>query len=172
MRNGGGWKSGAAVRAAALAFLVSGGMGWAANVDPARKQAWSENAGWLNFGPSEGSGLVVNDTFLSGYAWAENLGWIKLGASAGGPYANTKSDDWGVNLKPDGRLEGFAWSENAGWIRFDPSFSPVTLDRGTGLFDGYAWSENVGYVHFQNAAPAYSLRTTKRLTAGTMILIQ
>ena len=57
------------------------------NIDTTNKYAWSENAGWLNFRPTNG-GVTVHDTYLSGYAWAENIGWVKLGSGTG-PYANT-----------------------------------------------------------------------------------
>ena len=41
--------------------------------------AWSENAGWIKFNPSQGG--VVNDGNgdLSGSAWGEKLGWMDFG---------------------------------------------------------------------------------------------
>ena len=124
------------------------------NIGGNYKFAWSETAGWMNFNPAYG-GVVVHDTHLSGFAWAENIGWIKLGADAGGPYANTSAEDWGVNRDVAGNLSGYGWSETAGWINFNPTDSLVTIDPVTRAFDGYAWGENIGYVHFKNADPSY-----------------
>jgi hypothetical protein len=77
------------------------------NISDTKKYAWSENAGWQNFRPSNG-GVMVHDTYLSGYAWSENLGWIKFGADSGGPYANSDSTDWGVNKESaTGALSGY-----------------------------------------------------------------
>ena len=67
---------------------------WASegNIDSTDKYAWSENAGWLNFRPTNG-GVTVHETYLSGYAWAENIGWVKLGSETG-PYGNTSNTNW------------------------------------------------------------------------------
>ena len=134
------------------------------NIDTTNKYAWPENAGWLNFRPTNG-GVTVNDTYLSGYAWAENVGWIKLGSGTG-PYNNTTNSNWGVNRDSNtGALSGYAWSENAGWVNFDSSNGQVTIDPSTGKFSGYAWAENVGWIHFQNASPEYYVQVA--VTAGT-----
>ena len=129
---------------------------WASegNIDTSNKYAWSENAGWLNFRPTNG-GVTVHDTYLSGYSWAENIGWIKLGSGTG-PYGNTTSTNWGVNHdNSTGALSGYAWSENAGWINFDSTNGLVTIDPSTGKFSGYAWAENVGWIHFKYDDPEY-----------------
>ena len=142
-----------------LCLLVCGpfisGKAWAyGNISTTYKYAWSENAGWANFHPSHG-GVTVHDTYLSGYAWAANVGWVKLG-SGSGPYANTNSANWGVNLdSATGKLSGYGWSENCGWINFDSSHGEVTISTTTGKFDGYAWGANVGWIHFQNTSPEY-----------------
>ncbi|MBV5322839.1 MAG: hypothetical protein JZU60_03280 [Ilumatobacteraceae bacterium] len=111
----------------------------AANIDSTNKWAWSTNAGWNNFEPTNG-GVSVYPDHLEGYAWAENIGWIRLGAyTSGGSYTylNTLSTNYGVN-RADGALSGFAWSSNAGWIKFDPTHGGVTINTETGKFDGYA----------------------------------
>lgn len=113
------------------------------------KCAWSENAGWFNFRPTNG-GVVVNSSYLSGYAWHENLGWLKVGSDAGGPYENTTANNWGVNRDAAGNLSGYAWSEGWGWIKFNPTGGGVTIDPVTGAFDGYAWGENIGWVKFRS----------------------
>ena len=132
--------------------------GWASegNIDISNKYAWSENAGWLNFRPTD-AGVTAHGTYLSGYAWAENIGWVKLGSGTG-PYDNNSSTNWGVNRDSGtGALSGYAWSEIAGWVNFNSTNSQVITNTDTGSFDGYAWSENVGWVHFKYDDPAYNV---------------
>jgi len=63
------------------ASLLAGPMARAAgNIDPANNFAWSENAGWINFGPTNGGVTITNGSFY-GYAWSENVGWIHLNGS-------------------------------------------------------------------------------------------
>ena len=73
-------------------------------IDPTAKYAYSENAGWLNFAPTDG-GVSVTRTALSDYAWCETTGWIKLGSGTG-PYANTSATDWGVNVAYSANVPG------------------------------------------------------------------
>jgi len=151
-----------------LAVLLAGSMAWATgNIDTNNNFAWAENAGWVNFAPTNG-GVTVTTAGISGYAWAENIGWIQL-AAVGSTYQNTTTNDWGVHLTGS-TLHGFAWSENAGWINFAPQYGGVTIQSG-GRFDGYAWGENVGWIHFKNASPAYGVRTTATL-GETLILFR
>ncbi|MDM8549902.1 carboxypeptidase regulatory-like domain-containing protein [Desulfobacterales bacterium HSG2] len=126
------------------------------NISPTDKHAWSEGAGWMDFG-TDHSSVIVHSSYLSGHAWCRNIGWISLGNSSGKPYQNTGADDWGVNIDTEGNLSGYAWSDVAGWISFSTPHSQVTMDT-EGRFDGYAWSQNIGWIHFRNAAPAYNLR--------------
>ncbi len=130
----------------------------APNIDPANQFAWSENVGWLNFAPGN-NGVEVTPTHLSGFVWGENIGWIKLGVDAGGPYANTTANNWGVNRVATGMLFGFGWSENVGWVNFDQ----VTIDPTSGVFDGYVWAENVGWIHLRSESPAYGVATLLRI---------
>jgi hypothetical protein len=136
---------------------------WAeGNIDTTNKNAWAENAGWVNVSPTNGGVTVHFDGtsgYLTGYAWGENIGWIKLGDDSGGPYTNASATDWGVNLDVVGKLTGYAWGENVGWITFSPSNSVVSVDLSTGQFTGSAWSENIGWVCFKGTAPDYSVRT-------------
>ncbi len=132
---------------------------WASegNIDTTDKYAWSENAGWHNFRPTNG-GVTVHETYLSGYAWAENIGWVKLGSGTG-PYGNTNNTNWGVNRDSGtGTLSGYAWSEIAGWINFDSTNSQVATNTTNGSFDGYAWAENIGWIHFKYDDPAYNVK--------------
>lgn len=122
----------------------------AGNIDSVNKWAWSTNAGWINFNPTNG-GVSVCADHLEGYAWAENIGWIRLGTFSGcgvHTYSNNSTSDYGVNRNLSGTLTGYAWSTNAGWIKFNPSSGGVTINPTTGSFDGYTWAENVGWIHF------------------------
>ena len=132
------------------------------NIDPVDKYAWAEATGWANFSPTHGGVTVhVNGTngYLEGDAWFENIGFVHLGAGSG-PYANTASNNYGVNMDASGNLSGFAWSRSTGWMNFNPTHSQVTIDTFTGDFDGHAWGENIGYVQFQGVSPDYKVRTT------------
>ena len=150
-----------------LAFVVCCMAGLCAatagNIDSTNRHAWSENAGWVNFAPTNGGGATLHfdgtSGWLAGCAWGENIGWVKLGDNTGGPYNNTSSTDWGVNLNASSNLSGYAWGENVGWIKFNPAHSQVAIDEATGRFDGYAWGENIGWIHFSGAAPACPVRT-------------
>ena len=94
---------------AALLFAFVGAARATSNIDPLERYVWSENAGWIDFAPTNGVGgvTVQTDGWLEGFAWAENIGWVMLGSANGGPYINTGADNWGVNLAGS-RLSGFA----------------------------------------------------------------
>lgn len=150
-----------------LAVAVAGSMVLAdGNIDPANNFAWSENAGWINFAPTNGGVTVRVGHGLSGFAWAENIGWIKL-AAVGSTYGNTTTNDWGVKLVGK-TLQGFGWSENAGWINFAPTNGGVAISNG--WLNGYAWSENAGWIHLNGTN--YGVRTTVSMGTGTAMLIQ
>jgi hypothetical protein len=155
--------------------VVAGSMVLAdGNIDPTNNFAWSENAGWINFAPSNGGVTVTAYQGLSGYAWAENIGWVQL-AYPNTTYLNTSATDWGVKIV-NNALQGFAWSENAGWINFNPgNNSQVTIDPATGQFDGYAWGESVGWIHLRGTAKdatTYGVRTTASLRVGTSVFFR
>ena len=163
----------------ALAVLLAG---WASlissqaegTIDALNKHAWSENAGWINWSPSQGGAIVkIAERYLSGFIWGENIGWIKLGADSGGPYANSGENDYGVNLAADGTLSGYAWSETCGWINFNPSHADTSINLSTGVFDGYAWAENLGWIHFDGSQGGlYRLQTTEGIFLGSLITIR
>ncbi|OXU14242.1 hypothetical protein [Sedimentisphaera salicampi] len=124
------------------AFLIfSAGLPVSAeNIDPyddGSQYAWSENVGWLNFQPAQGSGVHVSSDSVEGFVWAENIGWINLSPSSYG----------GIENDGSGNLSGFAWAENAGWINFAPTHGGVTIDT-EGEFAGWAWGENIGWINF------------------------
>ena len=136
---------------------------WASTgIDPTNKYAWAENTGWANAAPTNG-GVTVHfngsSGFLTGLAWGENIGWIKLGDDAGGPYTNTASNNWGVNMDAIGNLSGYAWGENVGWINFGHAHCDAAIDFATGEFSGHAWGENIGWLKFKGTLPDYGVRT-------------
>lgn len=112
-------------------------------IDSTNRYAWTENAGWLDFGTSEGN-VHVTDSALTGYAWGENIGWISLNCSNTDSCATV---DYKVTNNSEGTLGGNAWSENAGWIDFDPANGGVSISS-SGVFSGYAWGELVGWIVF------------------------
>lgn len=112
-------------------------------IDSTNRYAWSENAGWIDFGTSEGN-VHVTDSALSGYAWGELVGWISLNCSNTDSCATV---DYKVTNNSEGTLGGYAWSENVGWIDFDPTNGGVSINS-SGVFSGYAWGELIGWIVF------------------------
>lgn len=136
-------------------------------IDATNRYAWSENAGWIDFGATEGD-VHVTDSALSGYAWSELSGWISLNCSNTSSCATV---DYKVTNDGEGTLGGYAWSENTGWIDFDPANGGVTISS-SGVFSGYAWGENTGWIVFNCgdesscATVDYTLSTDWRPSSG------
>lgn len=130
--------------------MFSGGLIFASAADgfitETSRYAWTENAGWLDFGTSQGN-VVVSDSALTGYAWGENIGWVSLNCSNDNSCATA---NYKVANDGNGNLSGYAWTENAGWIDFDPAGGGVAIDS-SGNFSGYAWGENIGWIVFNCA---------------------
>jgi hypothetical protein len=132
------------------------------NIDPVNRYAWSENAGWLDFGQGN---VNVTDSSLTGYAWGENIGWINLNPALGG-----------VTNDGNGNLSGSAWGENIGWIFFGPLFGNARIDS-SGDFHNYAWGENIGWINFNCAnnnycaTVNYKVNTTWRPAGATTYTI-
>ena len=153
------------IRHMTAAVLLAGTLAVEADntgTDPTDRYAWGENVGWANAGPTSNEVTVhFNEStgWLSGYAWGENVGWIRMGSAGGGPYANTTSNDWGVNLAANGDLSGYAWGENVGWINFGHAQCDAAIDPATGEFSGHAWGENIGWLKFKGISPDYGVRT-------------
>lgn len=114
------------------------------NIDSTNRYAWSENAGWIDFGSSQGN-VVLSDTALTGYAWSETMGWISLSCQN----TSTCTDvNYGVlRDSATSHLSGYAWSENMGWINFNPQGGGVSVDN-SGSFQGSAYGENMGWIIF------------------------
>lgn len=90
--------SGSPINTATVPHANASGSDFGINIDPSGAYgafgggspgalfgfAWSENAGWINFGttPALGAGLGARIDVASrrfrGWAWSENLGWINL----------------------------------------------------------------------------------------------
>ena len=112
-------------------------------IDPysaGNQYAWSNNIGWINFAPTDGStppkylGLRITDKAVIGYAWSQNYGWIYFGPT---PYISVVNDGFG-------HLSGSAWGQDAGWI----DFTGVSIDTNTGIFSGEATGDIVGTLNF------------------------
>lgn len=117
-------------------------------IDTTNKWAWSENAGWIDFGTTAGAAHVT-DTALSGYAYGENIGWISFNC------LNTSScgsNSYAVANNAEGTLSGYAWGENTGWIDFAPTHGGVVISA-SGVFSGYAYAENIGWIVFATDHP-------------------
>jgi hypothetical protein len=133
--------------------------------DPTNKYAWGENVGWANAAPTNvGQTVVVHydeatGGWLSGYTWGENIGWIVMGSADGGPYANTTSNNWGVNLAANGDLFGYAFGENIGWVNFGHAQCDATINVANGAFSGHAWGENIGWLKFSGTSPDYGVHS-------------
>ena len=127
-----------------LAFLVLPNSTYAGTINLTNRYAWSENAGWIDFG-CDNCNVQITDTGLTGYAYGENIGWISLNCLNDNSCSTV---DYGVVNDGQGKLSGYAWSENAGWINFNPSAQyRVSVDH-LGYFNGYAFGENIGWVVF------------------------
>jgi len=130
--------------------------------DSTNKHAYGENVGWANAGPTNHDVTVHFDGdtgWLSGHAWGENVGWIVMGSAGDGPYANTTSNNWGVNLAANGDLSGYAWGENVGWVNFGHAQCDAAINPANGEFSGHAWGENIGWLKFRGTSPDYGVRT-------------
>ena len=103
--------------------------------------AWSDNIGWINFAPKNGSGnyigLRITDKAVIGYAWSQNYGWINFGPT---PYISVTNDGFG-------HLSGSAWGQDAGWIDFS-GVSINTSGPNAGQFTGTATGDIVGTLNF------------------------
>lgn len=103
-------------------------------IDSTNKYAWSNNAGWVNFGATNGN-IHITDSGITGYAWNEIYGWINM--------APTNS---GVVPDASGAFSGYAWGESTGWINFTG-----TSVNCSGVFSGSATGDTIGTLTFDCA---------------------
>ena len=121
----------------------------ASTIDPAHKDAYGANVGWINAEADVANGAVVGQAFCSGYVYGANVGWIHLGDGSpanGFAYANDSAADFGVNHDGAGNLTGYAYGANIGWINFEQIEGQPRVDLETGDLGGYAWGANVGWI--------------------------
>lgn len=93
--------------------------------------AWSNQAGWVNFGVANGN-IQITNAGITGYAWNSNHGWINMAPTNGG-----------VLVSASGALSGYAWSSGLGWV----NFSGVSINS-SGKFTGSASGTLVGTLTF------------------------
>ncbi len=113
--------------------------------------AWSNNAGWINFGLTNGSIAIVDPGtgpgagigVITGHAWSSQYGWINMAPTNGG-----------VRVSATGVLSGFAWGAGLGWI----NFSGVSIDA-TGKFNGQATGVLAGTIIFSGSCTNCSVKT-------------
>jgi hypothetical protein len=108
-------------------------------IDPnnvGNQYAWSENAGWINFGTGVGAGDIhVTALGITGHAWSDNYGWINMAPTGSG-----------LTFSAPGDLTGSAWGESTGYIDFDG----VSIDD-LGFFMGTATGTITGTINFDCA---------------------
>jgi len=118
-------------------------------IDPANKNAYGTNIGWVDARADGTNGMVVGEFYCSGYLYSANVGWIHVGDGSprnGQAYAQNYSTDYGVNHDGLGNLTGFAYGANIGWINFEQEYGKPKVDLKTGDLSGYVWSANVGWI--------------------------
>lgn len=93
--------------------------------------AWSNQAGWINFGVASGN-IHITDAGITGYAWNANYGWINMAPTNGG-----------ITVAANGVLSGYAWGSSLGWI----NFSGVSINQ-SGVFTGSATGTGIGTLTF------------------------
>lgn len=134
-------------------------------IDPAKRYAYSANAGWMDFRPSAENGTVVTDTCLSGFIYCANVGWISLGDGTpdnGFNYSNDSASDFGLNVDAIGRLTGYAYGANVGWIQFEQTYGKPQIDMLTGQFTGEAYSANLGWMVLDTTASTLATNSLHR----------
>lgn len=64
-------------------LAMTGAVAAVTGTDPARKHAWGENVGWINFEQTHGQPAInpANGEF-SGHVWGENIGWVKFSGTS------------------------------------------------------------------------------------------
>jgi hypothetical protein len=137
-----------------IALAVCSAHAASSTIDPAHKDAYGANIGWINALADTANGAVIGQSYCSGYLYSANCGWISLGSGMpanGWQYSNTTSTDWGVNHDGTGALSGYAYGANIGWINFEQSQGVPQIDLMTGNLSGSIWSANCGWISLSNA---------------------
>jgi len=135
-------------------------------IDPAHKDAYGANIGWIDALADTANGAVIGQSYCSGYLYSANCGWISLGSGTpanGWQYSNTTSTDWGVNHDGEGKLSGYAYGANIGWINFEQVQGVPQIDLLTGNLSGSIGSATCGWISLSNAQ---AFVRTQSLDAG------
>jgi len=128
-------------------------VGAAVTISATNRYAYAANVGWVDWHGDGTSGVVVAEFVCAGFMYSANCGWIAMGAGAptnGVRYGNLATNDYGVNVGPDGALRGYAYGANVGWIAFESNGNP-RVDYGSGCLSGYVYGANVGWISLSNA---------------------
>lgn len=142
---------------AALALALWQGAAATTNIDSAKRYAWNEAIGWIDFNTTGTVTVLTNS--LEGYAssatgdLALNCNTTRNGNICAGPAGN-----WKVSNDGQGNLTGWAWDDGIGWVSFcggaQTADCPgtvsyqVTINPSNGSFSGWAWNEAVGWISF------------------------
>ncbi|MBI2036876.1 MAG: hypothetical protein HYT14_00770 [Candidatus Liptonbacteria bacterium] len=139
----------------ALLLVLWQGAAATTNIDAAKRYAWNEAIGWIDF---YGTGTVtVLANRLEGYATSAT-GYLALNCNTtpNGDICATRN--FAVSNDGGGNLEGWAWDDGIGWVSFcggaQTANCPgtvsyqVEINPSNGVFSGWAWSEAVGWISF------------------------
>jgi len=91
------------------------------NISTSNLNAWSENAGWMNFRALAGDyGVMVGNDCLRGYAWEENIAGSTWGVRGELPIREHGPDELRRERGRFRQLLGVCLERDAGWINFAP----------------------------------------------------
>lgn len=100
----------------------------------------------LSGGATAYSVNIDNSGNFLGYAWSENLGWINFGPTSGYPTApNSAAHYDSVSGKVTGWAQVLSLGAD-GWLKLgDATWASqsTSINSGTGEFNGFAWNGNV-----------------------------
>ncbi|MEI6190773.1 MAG: hypothetical protein WCP24_00210 [bacterium] len=122
-----------------IGILLNASYVFAGTILSSYKHAWSNNVGYINL-----ENVVVDDGALSGFAWSANAGWIKFNPTQGGVLndgaGNLSGFAWGEGLgwidfsgvkisTSTGKFSGIATGTLVGTLTFDcPTYCDVRTD--------------------------------------------
>ena len=95
----------------AIGFVAAWSCQGATTINPADKQAYAANLGWMDWRGDTSNGAVIGEYVCAGYVWGGNTGWLHLGDGSpvnGVQYQNDSASDYGVNHDGSGNLRGVA----------------------------------------------------------------
>lgn len=130
-------------------------------IDPDYNFAWSPNAGWINFAPTDSNGnyigINITDSAVTGNAWSDNFGWIDFAPSNCSGKSNC-----GVKNTSTGILSGSAWNANVGWI----DFAGVTIGSNGHFLHAANGNDIIGNIEFENCGTHCQVKEILILPSG------